>query len=160
MMWSDAHRWVTIPHTKSERRREDAVREKYFTAITFPRKYFDIDTGKFIKDKIPTIESCALHEIFSEDPYSNGNCDRHYFYRGWRRNTTYEPHEPEKQKFIPQDRYYDDDFEPEPVKVSDEEFERKISEAENRIKKYNRQQEYTTSNLCVGYVMKNKWIPK
>jgi hypothetical protein len=164
-MWSDAHKWVAIPYTKSERRREDAVREPCYTAIEFPKKYFDIDTGKFIKDKLSTIESCPLYDIFSEDPYGNGNWDRHHFYRHWRSNQRHyelqiKSNIVEKPKFVPKDIYFDDDFEPESEKCSEEEYQAKVEEAEVRIREHYRHTEHTKHTRSVGYIVANTWIRK
>ena len=150
MRWPD-HRWVNVPYTKYERRREDAVREGVFTAMAINRKYFDIDTGKFIKDKIQTIESCSLYDLFSEDQYSHGNYDKHFgeFHTSLKE---YEKVEAES-KFIPKDRYFDEE-------CAQEEIDKKrFAEVENRMNECTKQY-VITSNSRIGYIIANKWNPK
>ncbi len=64
-MWDikDAHKWIMRPETVYERRRELRVRESRHTAILFDKKYYDIDSGKFITDKLNTLNSYSLNDL-------------------------------------------------------------------------------------------------
>lgn len=55
-----SHKWIDIPHTAYERKRELRVRESMHTVILFDKKYQNIDTGKFDTDRLETIQSCTL----------------------------------------------------------------------------------------------------
>jgi len=57
MAWMKPHQWVDQPHTMTERMRAMNVRESRHTAMLFNPKHYDVETGKFITDKLPTIAS-------------------------------------------------------------------------------------------------------
>jgi len=152
------HRWVNIPHTKSERRREDVVRETAFTAMGFNRKYFDIDTGKFITDKLPTIESCSLYDVFEDCVHENmqyGNYARHHCSFRYHKRSVQVDEVQEEPKFIPRDRDFDEECRKEEERWA---IKRQAAEVE-RIKPCTKQY-IITSNSRIGYIVANKWKPK
>jgi hypothetical protein len=65
-MWLKSHKWISIPYTKYEIRRELRVRESRHTCMVFDKKYFDSDTCKFDGDKISTIYSQSLQNVCSD----------------------------------------------------------------------------------------------
>lgn len=73
-----SHKWVEVPHTAYERRRELRVRESKHTVMLFDIRYQNIDTGKFDTDKIHTINSTTLGDILSGSSLQNSACDHIY----------------------------------------------------------------------------------
>jgi len=78
-MWLKSHHWVDVPHTVYERRREMRVRESRHTVMLFDRRYYDIDTGKFKTDKLPTLYSESWADLMESGDSSQDHTD--YLYR-------------------------------------------------------------------------------
>ena len=70
-MFYRSHKWVDTPHTAYERRRELRVRENKQTVVLFDRKYQNIDTGKFDTDKIHSLNTMTIGDIFSSSTKQN-----------------------------------------------------------------------------------------
>lgn len=64
--WEKSVAWVDIPYTRTERRWANEVREGLQTAIVHPKRYQNIDTGKFETSKIPSIASDSLAQIIDD----------------------------------------------------------------------------------------------
>lgn len=98
---SSSHKWAVVPYTKKERYDILNVRESAHTAMVhlFGVKYQDIDTGKFYKDKLKTISSDCLANIFTDD-YEGA--DAYTLYA--RRCRAYSP-----PRFIPKDNDFDEE---------------------------------------------------
>ncbi len=62
-MWMKPHQWNMVPYTRYEIRREMRVRESTHTVMLFPRRYQDIDTGKYCTDKMETLYSESLANL-------------------------------------------------------------------------------------------------
>jgi hypothetical protein len=78
-MYLKSHKWIDVPFTSYERKRELRVRESVHTVMLFDKQYQDIDTGKFDLDKMPIINSYSLaHAIDGNDSYKHGRLDRDY----------------------------------------------------------------------------------
>lgn len=71
-MYYRSHQWINIPETRTEIRREFNVRESCHTAMAWDNKYQNIDTGKFDREKIPSIKSESWAELISD-------VDGHYY---------------------------------------------------------------------------------
>jgi hypothetical protein len=68
-----SHKWIDIPSTIYEIRRELRVRESVHTCMIFDNKYQNIDTSKFDTYKIRTLNSDSLvHLIDDSDDYKHG----------------------------------------------------------------------------------------
>jgi hypothetical protein len=70
------HIWVDVPLTRTERKRVLNVGENKHTVMIWDRKYQDIDTGKFDTNKMQTINSYTLADIFCNSHISNWPCER------------------------------------------------------------------------------------
>jgi hypothetical protein len=91
-----------VPHTAYERRRELRVRESRHSFMLFDKKYYDCESGKFIRDKLPIINSYSLCDFY-EDEYTD-NYNKRSFVRE-------NKHIPNMPKFIPKDNDWDDEIE-------------------------------------------------
>lgn len=99
--WID-HRWVAKPSTRTERKWLMNVRENKHTVMLFDKKYYDIDTGKFSTDKLPTLFSESLSDLLSSDyreDYSRHHSDSLY---GHNRDVS-------EAWFVPKDNDFDEE---------------------------------------------------
>lgn len=96
-MWKiqHAHKWVMTPYTKYEKFRELRVRESRHSVMLFDERHFDVDSGKFVKDKMRTINSYSLNDIIDDSIHHNYD-KRHY-------SSTYS----HKPWFYPKDNDFD-----------------------------------------------------
>jgi hypothetical protein len=105
------HRWLMNPYTVTERRREMNVRQATETVRLFPKKYMDIDTGKFITDKLETLYSVSFGDLFDHelnDSFSHyAVCDHRHRIKG-------------KENIIPWFKPKDDDFDRETERIEQE----------------------------------------
>jgi len=62
-MFLKSHQWNMVPYTRYEIRREMRVRESMHTVMIFPKRYQDVDTGKYCTDKIATLYSESLSDL-------------------------------------------------------------------------------------------------
>lgn len=76
MSFRRPHTWVDVPMTRTERKRVLNVAENKHTVMIWDRKYQDIDTGKFDTNKMHTINSYTLADIFCDTHISNWPCER------------------------------------------------------------------------------------
>lgn len=72
--WYKPVEWVNIPHTRTERRWAMDVRESSHTAMVHPRRYQNIDTGRFDVDRMQSIPACSLAQLINDhdDPHYAG----------------------------------------------------------------------------------------
>jgi hypothetical protein len=98
-MWKKPHKWVMVPRTKLERKWSLNVHEGKRTASEIPRKYYDVETGKFILDKMQSIKPIEWSDLYDEH-YE----DNHYQSR-WSAENKYIPSMP---KFVPKDNDFDE----------------------------------------------------
>lgn len=79
-MWNirHAHKWVCQPYTAYEIRRELRVRESRHTCMVYDKKYLNIDTGKYSTDKMQTIYSQSLSEIYDSEFIDDSRYIRKY----------------------------------------------------------------------------------
>lgn len=113
--WLKSHHWVDVPHTAYERRRELRVRESSQSVLSWDRKYFNIDTGKFNTDKLVTIKSYTLQEMVESDYVSGHDRTPKYFNE-------------DRRWFTPKDDDWDDDesvvkLAPKPIEIIPEPVE-------------------------------------
>jgi hypothetical protein len=128
----DSHRWVMKPHTVYERRRELRVRESQHTFMLIDPKHYDCDTGKYITDKLHTINSYSLSDFVEDGDYHNYT--RYYLHRG---NYAGKNRYIENQKwFTPKDNDFDEEcrIEKERKLKDEEEGKRIILEAREKVK--------------------------
>lgn len=98
-----SHRWKMVPHTVTEIRREMNVRESRHTVMLFDRKYYNIDTGKYDTDRLPTLYHQSLSELVESGDYNNGAPYERY-------TKFYSKLNPEIEKwFTPKDDDFDDE---------------------------------------------------
>jgi hypothetical protein len=69
--WIKSHKWVMVPHTVYEMRREMRVREGRQTVIIHPKRYYDTETGKFRLDKLESIKGYTLADIIDDTIHNN-----------------------------------------------------------------------------------------
>jgi hypothetical protein len=137
-MWriQDAHRWIDRPETSYERRRELRVRESRHTAMLFDKKYMDYESGKYITDKLTTLNSITLCDMIDDGSHN----DITYWYSRKRRyQGKYVSHEQEeKTKFIPKDNDFEEECrrDEENKKYHDEICKQQISQSVKLKKKY------------------------
>jgi hypothetical protein len=179
-MWLKSHQWVDKPETVYERRRELRVRESRHSYMLFDQKYLDIDTGKFVRDKLRKIDSYALADIIDDYKHNtmsygfkinrlvfdndederlyNDNADRSIVYNF--------------PKFTPKD----DDFDkPKEIIIKEEEspdkhkwekvYQKTLKEVDVRKAEEVRGEELERCRIerikgKFSYIIKNKWIPK
>lgn len=67
MAWKKPHQWMMNPETVTEIRREMNIRESCHTALVWPKKYFDIDTGLFILDKCEKVYSMSMNDLMADE---------------------------------------------------------------------------------------------
>jgi len=75
-MWLKSEKFILVPKTVYEIRREMRVRETRQTCIAHERRYYDVDTGKFNLDKMNKIESYSL-----SDSIDWGADHRQFYYK-------------------------------------------------------------------------------
>jgi hypothetical protein len=162
-MWSiqQSHKWKYVPYYGREIRREMNVREPSQNVILFSRKYFNVETGKFDSERLPTIHSLNWADIVTPDYESCNNNERHHgIYGEWNERRS-------EKWFVPKDDDFDEeeskplpkpidkplcnplDIERQVLIQMIEEKKRKIAELEDEYKK---QQEWKVS--------RNKWVVK
>jgi hypothetical protein len=107
-MFLKSHKWTDVPGSRYERRYCDSIRETYHSAVIFERKYYDCESGKFIRDKMEKIGSCSLGDAIDVEVGSHHST-----------NTVYRQHSMEREeaspvynfpKFIPKDDDFDDEM--------------------------------------------------
>lgn len=62
-----SHKWKIVPETRLERRQVLNVREPIPTCIAWNMRYQDIDTGKFDRDKMPSIKCTPWEDLINVD---------------------------------------------------------------------------------------------
>jgi|SRR4026207_1345969 len=134
-MWLKSHHWVDVPHTVYERRRVMNVRESRHTAMLFDKRYYDVETGKYNTDKLPTLYSMSLADLYTNEWHDDHS--RHQYL--WDRPDIKEAW------FVPKDNDFDEDCSREDrireereqaakiVKEKEEEEKRKLEEVKKII---------------------------
>lgn len=139
MAWKieNSHKWILKPHTVYEIRRELRVREKRQTAIAWDKRYFDVESQKYITDKLETIQSYNLHEVIDDSYHNRYWCDdpRYYstnIYDGFFHSI--------EDLFVPKDNDFDDE-----CRRDEEEDNRKYHESmlkKQQMESYRLKREY------------------
>lgn len=96
-MWLKSHHWVDVPYTRTERKKVLNVRESKHTIMLFDMKYYDVETGKYKTDKLPTLYHSSLAELVVNDSSETGY---HNYLDRCRK---------EEAWFVPKDDDFDDD---------------------------------------------------
>lgn len=79
-MFLKPHQWNMVPESRTERRLWlHQVRERTHTVMLHDKRYFDVDSGKFITDKLPTIHSLNLNDMMSRSQNYNDNAEDEFF---------------------------------------------------------------------------------
>jgi hypothetical protein len=118
-MWLKSHKWILQPYTAYEIRRELRVRESRHTVMLFDKKYFDVEYGKWIKDKLPKIDSYSLADIIDDSVHNNmiyGD-ERHYYLKEIQEENY------SSAWFVPKDNDFDEE-----CRLEEEEKNRKAHE--------------------------------
>lgn len=76
-MFLKSHIWNHVPHYGHETRKEMRVRESTHTVMLFDKKYYDVETGKYITDKLQTIYSESYSDLV-ESGYGDSGYDNRY----------------------------------------------------------------------------------
>lgn len=63
------HKWVMTPYTRYEMKHVLNVREARQTVVIKYNKIFNIDTGKFDFDSLPTLNTELMGDLFEAGPY-------------------------------------------------------------------------------------------
>lgn len=169
-MWLKSYKWNLTPHTAYERRCELRVRESRHTCMLFDKKYFDIDTGKFVRDKLAKLNSYSLADMFDDSVHNHitYNDARHHYKIEEEEEAAIEKYSSNIYNFpyfTPKDNDFDEECKQdeeekkleekikllkEQIELKEIAYQKQVKETEERLEK---QKTFTN-------VMKNKWIPK
>lgn len=140
-MFLKPHQWNMVPESRTERRLWlHQVRERTHTVMLHDKRYFDVDSGKFITDKLPTIPSLNLNDMMTRCHWTEYDCDE--------KDECFDDYEHQKW-FTPKDDDFDAEEEKKKANIEyalarlayenarqkEEAYQRQLRETEERLKK-------------------------
>ena len=189
-MWMKPAKWIMEPKTKYEIRREMNVRESQHTCMLFDKRYYNVESGKFITDKLHTLNTYSLADLCVTESADVDHLTYLYKSADYSRQDKW---------FTPKDNDFDlEEIKPtKPTKPTisipkenitkveedvwfnickerkekEKEYQKQLAEVEKRIEDTkNKMNELATKMylggplsgqyILGGYISSNKWIPK